>query len=37
MDFSTVRKKLANGSYSTLQQFEVGNLCLFVHIYFIEG
>lgn len=23
MDFATVRKKLANGSYSTLDQFEV--------------
>lgn len=24
MDFTTVRKKLANGSYSSLDQFEVG-------------
>ena len=24
MDFATVRNKLANGSYSTLEQFEVG-------------
>lgn len=23
MDFATVRKKLANGSYSTMDQFEV--------------
>jgi hypothetical protein len=27
MDFATVRKQLANGSYSTLEQFEVGALC----------
>lgn len=26
MDFATVRKKLANGSYSTLEQFEVCTL-----------
>jgi hypothetical protein len=25
MDFSTVRKKLANGSYSTLEELEVGD------------
>lgn len=24
MDFATVRKKLGSGSYSTLEQFEVG-------------
>jgi len=24
MDFSTVRKKLANGAYANLEQFEVG-------------
>ncbi|XLS75283.1 hypothetical protein HN51_032148 [Arachis hypogaea] len=27
MDFATVRKKLANGSYSTLEQFEFSGFC----------
>lgn len=27
MDFATVRKKLGNGAYSTLEQFEVG-ICI---------
>lgn len=31
MDFATVRKKLGNGSYSTLDQFEVG---IYVSLFF---
>jgi len=36
MDFSTVRKKLANGAYANLEQFEVG-ACLVSGLIYLLG
>ena len=37
MDFATLRKKLANRSYSTLEQFEVGTDVFFYSFILVDS